>query len=118
VPPVVADSHDHIVDDEVDVSDDVVGLLIGEVVLAIGLQLLQNELVEQQLVQPIKLGEVVEDGLAVCCENDGVSDQVDDVLAVGDAAELEVGLQDKHILVVLEQAVSLSLIVVEAQLDD
>lgn len=80
--PIASDSHDHVVDDVVDVSDDVVGLLAGDVVGVIGLELFEHELVEEELVESVELGEVLEDGLAVGCEDHCVSDHVDDVLAV------------------------------------
>ena len=59
--PIVPDAHDHVVNHKVDVPDDVVSLLSGEVVRAIRLKFPQNELIEQQLVESVKFCQVIQD---------------------------------------------------------
>lgn len=113
--PIIADAHDHIIDHKVYIPDDVIGLFCGKVVGTIRFQFLQHKLIQEKLIEPIEFGEVIEYGFAVSCQDDRISDHIDDVLAVGQAAYLEVGLQNQHIFVLFQQAVFLVLIVVEAE---
>ena len=112
--PVVSDAHDHIIYNEVYIPNDVVSLFCWRIVRAVRLQFSQHKLVDKQFVQPIEFGEVVEDGFAVGCEDDCIADHVDDVLSIGDAAEFEVRLENEDIVIVLEQAIFLAFVIVEA----
>ena len=100
--PVASNTHDHVVNDIVDVADDVVGLLTRDVIGVVGLELFEHELIEEEFVEPVEFGKVLKDRFAVCCEDHCVSYHVYDVFSVVEAANLEIGLKDSNIIVVLE----------------
>lgn len=82
MPPVISNAHNHIIDNEVDIPNDVIGLFRWRIIRTIWLKLPQYKLIDKQFVQPIKFGEVVEDRFAICCEDDCIADHVNDVFAV------------------------------------